>query len=67
MTGYHVNLSSNGGANWTRVKTLTAYASGATVTVDSGIDDTASYLLAVGIENRVATRWTNVQVGPYTP
>ena len=67
VTGYFINLSSDGGASWTRVKTLTAYTSGATVTVDSGIDDTASYLLAVGIENRVATRWTNVQVGPYTP
>ena len=67
VTGYVINLSSDGGASWTRAKTLASYTSGSTVTLDSGIVDATAYVVSVGIENRVGTNWTGVSVEPLVP
>ena len=62
VTGQLVNLSSDGGATWERVKTLTSYTSGSTVAIASsevtgGIVGSKSYLVEVGIETRFKTTW----------
>ena len=67
VTGYLINLSIDGGASWTQAKTLATYTSGTTVTLDSGITNAIAYLVAVGVESRMGTKWTNVSVGAYTP
>ena len=64
VTGYLINVSDNGGATWTRAKTLTSYTSGSVVTIDSGIVNSKAYQVSVGIENRVLPAWTNASVGP---
>ena len=72
ITQYLIRLSDNGGTNWTTAKTLTAYTSQSvqviTSTTENGTADIVnakSYIVSVGIKNRVATKWANVSVGPW--
>ena len=63
VTAQLVNISDDGGATWTRAKTLTTYTSGSTVAISSsdvtgGLSGLKSYLLDVGIETRFKTVWT---------
>ena len=59
VTGYHINLSSDGGRSWTRAKTVASYTSGARETVDTGVRGDENYIVAVGVETRFNTAWTN--------
>ena len=57
VTGYLVNVSSDGGQTWTRAHTLTAY-SGQALSI-SNADAADDYIVSVKIENRVGGIWTN--------
>ena len=59
VTGYHINLSSDGGRSWTRAKTVASYTSGARETVDTGVRGDENYIVAVGVATRFQTAWTN--------
>ena len=61
ITGWAISISSDGGA-WTRAKDLTTYTSGSAITIDSGIDNTKSYQVHVGVITRFKTVWTNATV-----
>ena len=61
VTGWAISISENGGA-WTRAKDLTSYTSGSAITIDSGIDNTKSYQVHVGVITRFKTVWTNATV-----
>ena len=62
VTGWAINLSSDGGSTWTRAKDLASYTSGTAITIDSGINNTASYLVDVGVITRFRTVWTRATV-----
>ena len=61
ITGWAISISENGGA-WTRAKDLTTYTSGSAITIDSGIDNTKSYQVHVGVITRFKTVWTTASV-----
>ena len=63
VTGYAVNLSSDGGWSWTRAKDVAVadFSSGGTVTL-TGVSDTTAYLVSVSMHNRVGGSWTNATV-----
>ena len=74
ITQYLIRLSDNGGTSWTTAKTLTAYTSQSvqviTSTTENGTADIVnakSYIVSVGIKNRVGTKWASVSVGPWAP
>ena len=66
VTGYAVNISSNGGVTWTRAKdvAVTGFTSGDTVTL-TGVDDNTAYLVSVSMRNRVGGKWVNASAGKY--
>ena len=63
VTGYAVNLSSDGGWSWTRAKDVAVadFASGGTVTL-TGVSDATAYLVSVSMQNRVGGSWKNATV-----
>ena len=61
VTGWAISISSDGGA-WTRAKDLTSYTSGTAITIDSGIDNSKSYQVHVGVITRFKTLWTSASV-----
>ena len=74
ITQYLIRLSDNGGTSWTTAKTMTAYTSQSvqviTSTTENGTADIVnakSYIVSVGIKNRVGTKWANASVGPWAP
>ena len=68
ITSFAINLSSNGGATWTRAKTFSDPDSDSDVTVgsdrwtvalSSNITNATQYLVSVGVRNRMGTSWVN--------
>ena len=66
VTGYAINISSNGGVSWTRAKDIdaAAFTSGDTVTL-TGVDDNVAYLVSVSMRSRVGGKWVNANAGKY--
>ena len=52
ITGFHVDVSSDGGASWSRSKTLTSYTSGAGVSVTQGVTSSVDRV-RVTVDTRV--------------
>ena len=64
--GYHVNITDDGGASWSRALSR---ATGTSATITDGIDNAKTYTAAVQAYNQKGlSDWTNsAAAGPYTP
>ncbi len=62
ITGWRIDLSQNGGATWSQVKTLTSYTSGSNVAITLSGEQSADQRVVVSVRTRFGENQTSAEV-----